>query len=79
MEGTVHETVNQKASWGMEGVKGWYIGPTFEHCRCYKIYISSMREDCIAVALDFHPQSSELPYVSAADAATNAVKDLTVE
>eukprot|EP00957_Ditylum_brightwellii_P079005 6008913-Ditylum_brightwellii.AAC.1 len=30
-EVTVHETSNQQATWGLSGVKGWYIGPTLEH------------------------------------------------
>ena len=32
---TVHETVGQRATWGLNGIKGWYIGPTREHYRCY--------------------------------------------
>eukprot|EP00957_Ditylum_brightwellii_P163082 12418438-Ditylum_brightwellii.AAC.1 len=36
IEVTVHETVNQQATWGLRGVKGWDIGHTLEHYRCYK-------------------------------------------
>eukprot|EP00957_Ditylum_brightwellii_P077425 5882544-Ditylum_brightwellii.AAC.1 len=36
IEVTVHKTANQQATWGVSGVKGWYIGPTLERYCCYK-------------------------------------------
>eukprot|EP00957_Ditylum_brightwellii_P181821 13851588-Ditylum_brightwellii.AAC.1 len=68
---------NQQATWGLSGVKGWYIGPTLEHYQCYKVYIPSTMGECIVVSVDFHLQSSKLPHISAAEVATHAVKDLS--
>eukprot|EP00957_Ditylum_brightwellii_P048670 3693174-Ditylum_brightwellii.AAC.1 len=77
IEVTVHETANQIATWGLSSIKGWYIGPTLEHYQCYKVCIPSTKGECIAVMVDFHPQSSKLPHISAAEAATHAAKGLT--
>eukprot|EP00957_Ditylum_brightwellii_P164425 12518261-Ditylum_brightwellii.AAC.1 len=77
IEVTVHKTANQQAKWGLSGVKGWCIGPTLEHYRCYKVYIPSTKGERIAVTVDFHPQSSKLPHISATKVATHAAKDLS--
>eukprot|EP00957_Ditylum_brightwellii_P211140 15365803-Ditylum_brightwellii.AAC.1 len=77
IEVTVHETANQKATWGLSGVKGWYIRPTFEHYQCYKVYIPVTKGEHIAITVDFYPQSSKLQHISAAEAATHAERDLT--
>ena len=74
---TVHETVGQRASWGMNGITGWYLGPSTEHYRCYRAYIPSTKGERTAATVDFHPVNSTLPHVSAEDAATQAAKDLT--
>eukprot|EP00957_Ditylum_brightwellii_P166168 12650605-Ditylum_brightwellii.AAC.1 len=45
--------------------------------RCYKVYIPSTQGQRTAVTVDFHPQSSKLPHISAAEAATQETKDLS--
>ena len=35
----LHENPNRRRTWGHHRVKVWYIGPTVEHYRCYKVYI----------------------------------------
>eukprot|EP00957_Ditylum_brightwellii_P065146 4941351-Ditylum_brightwellii.AAC.1 len=64
--------------WGLIGIKGWYIGPRFERYRCCKVYIPSTKGECITVTVNFHPQSSKLLHISAAEVATHAAKDLMV-
>eukprot|EP00957_Ditylum_brightwellii_P028020 2115643-Ditylum_brightwellii.AAC.1 len=73
----VHETVGHRAAWGLNGVKGWYIGPYREHYRCYQAYIPSTRGERIAMTVDWHTTTTKIPHVSPADAAINAAKDLT--
>eukprot|EP00957_Ditylum_brightwellii_P169565 12906348-Ditylum_brightwellii.AAC.1 len=28
---TVHQTIGQTTSWGLNGIKPWYLGPACEH------------------------------------------------
>eukprot|EP00957_Ditylum_brightwellii_P087845 6690081-Ditylum_brightwellii.AAC.1 len=45
--------------------------------RCYKVYNPSTKGKCIAVTLNFHPQSSDLLHISAAEVPIHAAKVLT--
>ena len=36
----VHEKPTVRGTWASHGVKGWYIGPSMEHYRCYHVYIT---------------------------------------
>eukprot|EP00957_Ditylum_brightwellii_P068112 5170255-Ditylum_brightwellii.AAC.1 len=33
---TVPKTANQRSTWVLSSVEGWYIGPTLEHYQYYK-------------------------------------------
>jgi hypothetical protein len=35
-----HEKPKQRASWDPHGVDGWYLGPTTNHYRCYRVHIN---------------------------------------
>ena len=74
---TVHQTIDQMTSWGLNGIKGWYLGPSYEHYRCHKVYIPATRGERVASTVDFHTKNSRLPHISAEEAATQAAKDLT--
>eukprot|EP00957_Ditylum_brightwellii_P135818 10358840-Ditylum_brightwellii.AAC.1 len=58
----VHETVGQRASWGMNGITGWYLGLSTEHYRCYRAYILSTKGEQTALTVDFHPVNSTLTH-----------------
>eukprot|EP00957_Ditylum_brightwellii_P139928 10663088-Ditylum_brightwellii.AAC.1 len=75
---TVHETVEQNSTWGLNRTKGWYLGPSTDHYRCYKVYIASTKRKHVALTVDFHTTTTKLPHISPAEAATHAVHDLKV-
>eukprot|EP00957_Ditylum_brightwellii_P164950 12559004-Ditylum_brightwellii.AAC.1 len=33
---TVHQTIDQMTLWGLNGIKGWYLGPSCKHYCCHK-------------------------------------------
>jgi hypothetical protein len=41
-----HEKPKQRAIWDPHGVDGWYLGPTTDHYRCYRVHIN---DDIISV------------------------------
>ena len=38
----IHDKPEQRTSWGFHGLDAWYTGPSLEHYRCVKCYVSSM-------------------------------------
>ena len=51
-----HEKPNQFARWRKYGVAGWYIGPTLEQFRCYKVFVVEKRSEKIAKVVEFYLQ-----------------------
>ena len=35
-----HEEPNQRSIWNKHVVSGWYIGPSLEHYRDYKVFVT---------------------------------------
>ena len=35
-----HERPSQRATWSKHGAAGWYIVPSLEHYRCYKLFVT---------------------------------------
>ena len=44
-----------RPSWSPHGVTGFYVGPAFNHHRCYTVYIPSTRATRITAQLSWHP------------------------
>eukprot|EP00957_Ditylum_brightwellii_P046474 3526741-Ditylum_brightwellii.AAC.1 len=63
-------------SWGLNGIKAWYLGPSCEHYQCHKVYIPSTRGERVASTVDFHTENTRLPHISAEEAVAQAAKDL---
>jgi hypothetical protein len=49
----VHETPGRRRTWAPHGQDGWYIGPAFEHYRCYTVYITKTRSKRIVETVEF--------------------------
>jgi hypothetical protein len=69
-----HETPNRRQTWAPHGQYGWYIGPALEHYRCYTVYITKTRGECVVETVDFFPENFKLPFPSAQDLATKAAE-----
>ena len=70
------EKPNQRAKWSKHGVQGWYIGPSFEHYSCYKLFFTVTRSERIADVVDFFPQDMIMPRVLSYDAYLLSAQDL---
>eukprot|EP00957_Ditylum_brightwellii_P185278 14108294-Ditylum_brightwellii.AAC.1 len=77
-EMTVLEIVDQCTIWGLNETKGWYLGPSREHYRCYKAYIPSTKGECVALTIGFHTATTKLPHISPTEATTQAMCKLIV-
>jgi hypothetical protein len=51
-----YETPNRRRTWAPNGKDGWYIGPALEYYRCYTVYITKTREECIVETVLFYSQ-----------------------
>eukprot|EP00957_Ditylum_brightwellii_P206085 15346748-Ditylum_brightwellii.AAC.1 len=44
----VHQNIDQTTSWGLNGIKGWYLGPSCKHYCCHNVYIPSTQGERVA-------------------------------
>jgi len=72
----VHELPEARGTWAPHAVPRWYIGPAFEHYRCYRVYITKTANERIANTHVWYPSHVVMPKTSSADAATAAARDL---
>ena len=73
----IHETPEQRTSWGPHAVDGYYIGPALEHYRCYRAYIPTTRSERIAETVEFQPHICETPMITDKENAIIAAHNLT--
>jgi hypothetical protein len=71
----IHETPNRCQTWANHGADGWYLGGAPEHYRCYQVYATKTRAECIARMVEFFLHYGEMPQLSSADAAICAAID----
>jgi hypothetical protein len=71
-----HEKPLYRRLWTIHGVNGWYLGRAPEDYRCYRVYITTNRSDCIADTVEFFPEHVTTPTTLSADCATFATLDL---
>ena len=47
----IHDTPAQRTTFAPHGVDGYYVGPSLEHYRCYKVFVSSTQSprDCASI------------------------------
>jgi hypothetical protein len=72
-----HEKPKQRASWDPHGVYGWYIGPTTDHYRCYRVHINKTKADKIVDTLELFPVKVAMPRTASKDMATISDQELT--
>ncbi len=57
----VYEDGDTHGSWASQGVDGWYLGPSKDHCRCDLYFIPEMRAYCISGSTELFPQNCQIP------------------
>ena len=55
MRVTCFETPLQRASWAPHGIDGYYVGPSFNHHRCFKVRLPSTGACRDTAQLAWHP------------------------
>jgi hypothetical protein len=76
MKVLIHETPNRQRTWAVHGVDGWYLSGAPEHYRCYTVYATKTRAECIAHTVKFFPHYGQMPQLSSANAAIRAAIEL---
>jgi hypothetical protein len=72
----LHEKPLQRGSWDPHGVDGWHLGPAMEHYRCYSVFTNGTQSERVSDTVEFFPQKTTVPYMTATDIAIQAASDL---
>ena len=73
-----HLKPQQRASWAKHGVTGWYIGPSFKHYRCYRIFIPKTKSERIVDTVELFSTHTKTPTWSANQEILLAAENLTL-
>ena len=74
----VHDKSAIGASWAPHGTRGYYLGTSQSHYRCYRVWTTSSRSIRIFDTLAWFLQGLQLPRPLAHDMFCSAVEDLTI-
>ena len=72
----VHLKPSQQTSFGTHGLDGWYIGPAFDHYRCYQCFMPATNSILYPDTVDFFPSHTPFPSVTTDDYLRQAASDL---
>ena len=70
------EAPQHRKSFAPHGIPAWYIEPTLEHYRCYKVYVPKTRAERICDTVSFHPHLCEIPVLQPLEQAVIAADKL---
>ena len=72
----MHKQVNNRTSWGPHGKEAWYIGPSFDHYRCVKCFVTDTRKELDSDTVVFFPKHIKFPAVTTDDFLRQAALDI---
>ena len=73
-----HLKPTQRASWAKHGIMSWYIGPSFDHYRCYRVYIPKTRSERVVDTVELFSKHSPTPTWDANKQIIQTAQDLTL-
>ena len=73
----VHESPEARETFAPHGKIGFYIGPSMDHYRNYRIYVKETGGIRNAATVEFFPQHVQIPKTSSADRLAATIEDLT--
>ena len=73
-----HLKPTQRASWAKHGIMSWYIGPSFDHYRCYRVYIPKNRSERVVDTVELFSKHSPTPTWDANKQIIQTAQDLTL-
>ena len=72
-----HIKPDQRLTWAPHAVEGWYVGPAFDHYRCYTIWVIPTRQTRTVNQLEWFPQKLAMPIASQLDLIGATLRDLS--
>ena len=73
----VHESPEARETFAPHGKIGFYIEPSMDHYRNYRIYVKETGGIRNAATVEFFPQRVQMPKTSSADRLAATIEDLT--
>ena len=67
---------DSRTTFGQHGKVGWCIGPSLEHCRCYKCYFPDTMSIRDVLTVDFFPEKIPFPKISQEDHLKQTAEDM---
>jgi hypothetical protein len=71
-----HETPAQHGTWAAHGERGWSLGPTPEHYRNYRLYVTKTAAERTYGTVEFFPTHCPIPRLSSTDTIIKSAIDL---
>ena len=56
----IHDNPSQLSAFAPHGIDGFYVGPSLEHYRCYKVFVTATQTTRNSVTMEWFP--STIPY-----------------
>ena len=72
----VHDKPHQRGTWAPHGDDAWYIGPAFDHYRCYTVWSWETRREKETDTLSWFPHNVRMPTPSALDRIGTGIHDI---
>jgi hypothetical protein len=72
-----HVKPKSRRSWAPHGEDTWYVGPTPDHYRFYKVWMIGTKKTSIADTVEFFPQHIKMPHLSSQEMDIQAARELT--
>ena len=71
-----HQSADSRASFAQHGRVGWYIGPSMQHYRCYRVYFPDTMSEVDVLKVDFFPEKIPFPRVTNEDYLKQTAEDM---
>ena len=72
----IHLKPDQRTSFGVHGLHGWYIGPALDHYRCYTCFVPSTNTERHPDTVDFFPVVNPIPFITTYNYLRQAANDI---
>ena len=76
MKVIVHDNTDERASWDKHGSRGFCIGTSLQHFRCYRAYMCETKSVRTSNTVEFFPSKCGNPLLTEGEMITLLLKDL---
>ena len=71
-----HSSADAHTTFGPHGRLGWYIVPSLDHYRCFKVYFTDILYECDVLKVYFFPPQTPFPTTTNNDYLRQAAEDM---